>query len=542
MFKANTNHNQNTLFDSTLWMNPRICEKLDKSWAPIFYEQIFCKIDEAPFSVLYGTTGNPNFPVNILLSLEYIKHMRQCNDLELLDSFYFDYLVNYAVGIRTLGDKNLAERTLYYFRERIYNYCLENPLDGDLLFEQFLNLLKNFSENAGVSMDEQRTDTTLFMSNIKKAGRISLAYDVLVKLVKAIPEDRLTSALASVLEPKYKTDTLYRAKAQDSDSRLAILLDTCKEALDILESLPGMLESDEVRIGKRFLREQSTTVDDTGKLKPKKNKEISPSSLQSAYDEDATYRKKANVSQSGYVLEITETCEKDNPFQLLTDYSVESNNTSDVEILKGRIEEIRENTGCTDMYVDGGFHSEAVHQAADSNGIKIHMTNMSGTEPTNKLPMNEFDIDEVTKIINKCPGGYVPTHAGVSSSQTSAHFPHEACSNCEFRERCYSKAQVKDCVVRINLKSIDVSRIRVEMKADIVENTSKRAGIEGSNSALKRKGLDKLAVRGMVKSKIVCGLMVTAQNIKRFVKYIQGGYKQQNANIPPNGIIVPING
>jgi len=75
-------------------MDKRIKEKLERSWAPIFYENVFCKIDENPFAVLYGTIGNPNFPVNILISLEYIKHMKDIHDSELMDEFYFDYLVN----------------------------------------------------------------------------------------------------------------------------------------------------------------------------------------------------------------------------------------------------------------------------------------------------------------------------------------------------------------------------------------------------------------------------------------------------------------
>ena len=177
------------------------------------------------------------YPVNILL---YIKHMKCCSDLELLDDFYFDYLVNYAVGIRTLGELNLAERTLYYFRERVYQYCLENPGQDDLLFSQFIKLLRNFAEKAGISLEEQRTDTTLFMSNIKKAGRISLAYDVLVKAVKAIPKEKRTDSLSLTLEPNFKTDVLYRAKAQEGDSKLTLLLNLCKEALLLLEVQPEM--------------------------------------------------------------------------------------------------------------------------------------------------------------------------------------------------------------------------------------------------------------------------------------------------------------
>jgi hypothetical protein len=540
MFRPNDKYKQQTLSDSTQWMNTKIREKLEKSWAPIFYEHVFCKIDEEPFAVLYSTTGQPNFPVNILLSLEYIKHMKCCSDLELLDDFYFDYLVNYAVGIRTLGEMNLAPRTLYYFRERVYEYCLQNPGNDDLLFGQFNKLLHNFAEKAGISLEEQRTDTTFFMSNIKKAGRMSLAYDVLNKAVKAIPKEKLTDSLAKTLKPDFKTDVLYRSKAQEGDSKLTLLLNLCQEALIILEAEPGRKKSEEIRILKRFLAEQSITETDSGKLIPKPNKEITSGSLQSAYDEDATYRKKGKMSQSGYVLEISETCNKENRFQLITDYTVAPNNTSDVEILENRLKGIRENTGCTDMYVDGGFHSEGIHQTAEENGIEIHLTNMSGTEPKKKIPVTEFDIDETTNVINKCPGGHIPEHAGVSGGQTVAHFPHEACANCELREQCFSKKQVKDCVVRINLKAVNAGREREKIKSSKKENTSKRAGIEGTNSALKRGGLDKLNVRGKAKSTVVCGLKVTVQNIKRFIKYLQGGYKTKHDNQPPNGIPVPI--
>ena len=540
MFRANNKHNQQNFIDSTYWMNSKIRKKLEESWAPIFYKHVFCEIDEEPLAVLYSTTGRPNFPINIILSLEYIKHMKQCNDLELLEDFYFDYLVNYAVGIRTLGEINLAERTLYYFRERVYKYCLENPGSDDILFGQFISLVKVFAGEAGISFEEQRTDTTLFMSNIKKAGRLSLAYDVLVKTVKAIPKDKLTESLSDVLKPDFKTDVLFRSKAEEGDGKLTMVLNLCKEAILILEEQADEAGSEALRIGKRFLDEQSQTEAETGKLAPKPRKEIPSGSLQSAYDEGATFRRKENVAQSGYVLEISETCGKENDFQLITDYAVRANNISDVEILGSRLECIRENTGCTDMYTDGGFHSDDIHKTAEENGIKIHLTAMSGTEPTKKLNANEFDIDENTNEINKCPGGQTPTRIGKSRGQTSAHFTHEACGNCELREKCYSKKQSKDCVVRIPIKTINAARERTRMKEDKKENTSMRAAIEGSNSALKRKGLKKLNVRGQAKSTVVSSLKITAQNIKRFIKYMQGGYKPKKAVAPIYGIAMPI--
>ena len=540
MFRANNSHNQHQMFDSTYWMNPKIRKILGESWAPIFYELVFCNIDERPFAALYyDTTGRPNFPINILLCLEYIKHIRCCNDLELLDAFYFDYLVNYAVGIRTLGEMSLTERTLNNFRERIYQYCLENPGKDDLLFGQFIKLLHVFAEKADILLDKQRTDTTMFQSNIKKAGRISLAYDVLVKAVKAIPEEVRTEALNQTLQAGFKTDVLYRAKAEEGDSKLAMLLNLCQEALQIIDTQSGLLESEERRILARFIDEQAVVDTETEKLIPKPRKEIPSGSLQSAYDEDATYRKKRNVGQSGYTLEISETCSKDNMFQLITDYSVQPNNVSDQEIFLERIPVIKENTGCKEQYVDGGFHSPDVHKTAAENDIEIHLTDMCGTEPSKKISVAEFDIDEETNIIIRCPGGHAPTHASICKSQTVAHFPREACTNCAFRDQCYSKEQAKDCVVRINLKSVAASRERELIKANQRENTSMRAGIEGTNSALKRKGQDKLDVRGIIKCTMVSGLKQTCQNIKRIIKFRQGGYKPKLKNPPFNGIPMP---
>ncbi|WP_235603277.1 transposase [Thermoanaerobacter sp. YS13] len=94
------------------------------------------------FSVLYSDTGRPNFPFNILLSLEYIKHLKNYSDDELIENFNFNYLINYAIGIRTLGGMNLLEKTLYDFKSRIYQYLIKHPEQEDWIFGQFLNLTK----------------------------------------------------------------------------------------------------------------------------------------------------------------------------------------------------------------------------------------------------------------------------------------------------------------------------------------------------------------------------------------------------------------
>jgi hypothetical protein len=528
MFRKNTKHEQQSFFESVNWMGKRAQKKLSESWAPLFYEHVFTQIDEAPFAVLFcEENGAPNAPINTLLSLEIIKHIKDITDQELMDQYNFDYLVNYAIGQRVLGESSIAERTLYYFRERLYAHTMEHPEAEDLLFGQFKHLLKQFVEKTGHIMDAQRIDTTMFMSNIKKSGRISLAYDVLMRSVKKIPAERLTPTLQEVRQPNFKTDLLYRTKSGQSESRLEQLLSLCREMLDLLEALPEDTMEQERRILRRLLDEQTKVTED-GTVTVKAGKEITSGSLQSAFDEDATYRKKNKVSQSGYVLAITETCSEENPMQFITDYAVEANNTADTTILSERMENIA-NTGCNSLCGDGGFASADIKAQANAAGITMHYTELTGREPEKAVTAANFTLNESQDCIELCPGGQQPVRTGNTKHDITAHFEKVRCEACEYRAECPHKAQKKDSVVRLSKKSIETMAERRRMKAERVENTSHRAAIEGTNSALKQMGLRKLRVRGKAKCTIVSGLKVIAQNVKRLIKYLQGGYDRAAA-------------
>ena len=539
MFKENNNHFQNSLFDTTQWMNSSVKKKYESSWAPIFYEHVFKKIDEKPFAVLFSDIGRSNFPINYLLSLEYLKHMLVFNDEELIEGFYFNYLVSSSLGIKVLGEVNLAARTLYYFRERIYSYLAEHPEEEDPLFGQFISLLENFSKEASIKLDLQRTDTTMFKSNIKKAGRLSLAYDVLRLAVNSIPEDKLTDSLKATMEASFKKDLLYLTKSDQTETKLTKVLNLCGEAQDILSKEQGTEGADSLRIISRFLNEQSISDADQEKLIPISKDKITSDSLQSAYDEDATYRTKGSVKQSGYVLELSETCSKENPFQLITDYETAPNNKSDIELLTDRLGNIKENTGCSDMYVDGGFHSNEVSTEAGKNSINIHLTDMSGKKPYKKLPITAFEIDPKEFILIRCPAGHSGYNKSVRDSQSVMHLPLDTCRGCDMFNMCHSKIQKKDCVVRVQVNAIKSAFTRQQIEKEQKENTSMRAAIEGTNSSIKRTGLNHMQVRGLIKVSVAAGLMCMAQNIKRFIRFKQGGYEPRKPRMRRQGIIAP---
>ncbi len=121
----------------------------------------------------------------------------------------------------------------------------------------------------------------------------------------------------------------------------------------------------------------------------------------------------------------------------------------------------------------------------------------------------------------------------------SAHFDLDTCSNCELREVCRIKFQKKSCVVRFEEKTLIADQTRASIKIELQENTSQRAAIEGTNSALKRgHGADNIKVRGLYKSKVIMGLKFTALNFKKFARCITSQVEKIPSH-PDYGIVIP---
>lgn len=522
-------------------MNPNIAKLLENTWAPVFYREVFCKINEELFAPLYcKDNGRPNFPVNILLSLEIIKHLNNYTDKQLLEQFYFNYQVLYALGIHNIGQVYFAERTMYEFRERVFNYLNEHPQEEDVLFQQFETLVKNFIAVLGLNTDELRTDSTLVSSYIKKAGRLSLAYDVLVQAIKALPSELLSDQLKEALDKKFKTALLYHSRNRSLEGRFQKVADLMAEVLKIVENYPHLASSRPIKILQRFLKEQ-TVYDETRKrFIPKESSEISSSSLQSAYDTDAAFREKGGQKHTGYTLTVTETCSSQNEVQLITDFVLEPSNKGDAPILQERMETIKKNTEAKHIYADGGYYSPAVIEKAESLEIQMHYTDMTGRKsPAVKMPLTSFDINEHLEIIS-CPNGKKPLSSKYSpkNKRSISHFSKEDCLNCPLRAECPVKERKKFMVLTMAKRSLmaDIYRQEIKDKTINYQNTSKRAGVEGTNSSLKRsQGMTKLRVRGLIKCAMQCTFKIIGHNFKQLCR----GLKKLSLAPPNKGGVCP---
>jgi hypothetical protein len=221
MFKKNHRHLQIPLTSNVDELPEKLRKRLENSWAGVFYREIYCRIDESAFAVLYADCpSRPNVPVNTLVALEFLKAGHGWTDEELYDHYCYDIQVRYALGYRQLGEGDFELRTLYYFRERLSLYMQKEGLNLlTLAFEKITDeQLKAFS----VKTNQQRMDSVQLASNIREMGRVQLLVEVLQRVERMLHEtDRLRYAEAFAPYLKgHAGHYVYRMKGEEVSPHL----------------------------------------------------------------------------------------------------------------------------------------------------------------------------------------------------------------------------------------------------------------------------------------------------------------------------------
>lgn len=137
---------------------------------------------------------------------------------------------------------------------------------------------------------------------------------------------------------------LYKVKDSETFSRLEKILNLGAELTQLVQENTALRNHLKIQLLERFLSEQAVFNDERKVWLAKEDKAIAASSLQSAYDTEATYRKKAGKDHVGYVVNLAETCAEDNPVQIITHYQLEPNSMSDVEMFQKVLPELQETT------------------------------------------------------------------------------------------------------------------------------------------------------------------------------------------------------
>jgi hypothetical protein len=257
-------------------------QRLEESWAGVFYREFFCRIDEQAFAALYADMpSRPNVPVNVLVGLEALKAGFGWSDQELEDAFIFDVQVRYALGYQQLGEGEFEVRTIYNFRQRVVKHLEET---GENLIE------KAFEQVT----DEQHPDCQQHLRDHPAALAGGRVLQRTQRMLEEADQEHYAEAFAPYLKGK-AGQYAYRVKPGESGAHLERIGQLMYQLVEELADKYGNERS--YRIPQRVFAEHFVLEAESG-LRPKAGQELSASSLQSP-DDDAQMLGRPATAKSG---------------------------------------------------------------------------------------------------------------------------------------------------------------------------------------------------------------------------------------------------
>jgi len=522
MFRINPNDGQMNFMDPYLYYSNTIKDMLHRSWAPYFRQHIFDNIDEERFSVLYSSKASrPNTPVNILVGLLFLKELCGWTDNEMLGGLFFDYRVQYALGITDLKKESVSINTITNFRNRLC--CYEKETGVDLLQQEVEALTKALVQLSQMDTSLARQDSMMVSANCKKMNRLELVYTVNAHMVKQLEKhapECIPPSCGRYLDKDDRNKQLYRVKKEQLEDKLVELLN---ESLDLYSAVPETLQDTEPFANlSRLLEEQ--TVCSEGKRVPREKEDISASSLQNPSEPDATYRKKKNQDHTGYVLDLVEARDMAKEMSIILYHEEQPNTVSDVELGQNALKS--DLCGVEVMANDGGFYAPETLCEAEELQIDMVFSALTGRKAEEGfLGVNEFLLHPETKAVCLCPGLKEPVSAAYDAEkqQYTAKFDKADCLGCSLFSTCPVKEQVKYNALSFteNKRQLDICRSRMGTE-EYRALADFRAGVEGVPSVLRRRyNIDRIPVRGLLRRGAWIHSKIMAFNFQSFFTYLR---------------------
>jgi hypothetical protein len=532
MFRENDQHLQHGLFDTFQQLPEKVRQRLETSWADTFYRETFCRIDESLFAVLYSDEpSRPNTPINILVGAEILKAGFGWSDEELYDEIQFNLQVRHALGLRDIGVVPFEVRTLYNFRHRLSRHMQET---GENLLEQvFVQITDEQLGTLKLKTGHQRMDSVMISSNIRQGTRLQLLIEVVQRVWRVLTEED-QARYASVFE-SYLQGTAgqycYRVKGENVSEHLAA---AGQLMCQLVTELDGHYAEEPVYQMLRRVFDEHFVVEDAEEsdatvVRAKTGDELSANSLQSPDDWEATFRGKAGKGYRGYVSNLTETCDSQNPLQLITYVQVGPNLTDDEQMLVDALPGLKGRTDLDTLWTDGGFTGPAAEVACRKNEVKHVPTSIRGDRVSpKKLGLDAFDWEldeEGNPRTVRCPGGqHVTVRAGFKPERFIADFDATICEQCRWTDQCRAEPRKKHPTraLYITAREAQVARLRQRSLQTRGVGKNWRAAVESTVRSVTHPfggQSGKLPVRGQprVTQVIFCSAFMV--NLRRIWRY-----------------------
>jgi len=525
MFRENKVYRQQSSSSAQRLLPKKLRERLEQSWAQTFYDEVFCRIDEKPFAVLYSSQpSRPNAPINVLVGMEILKAGFGWSDEELYEQVCFNLQVRHALGLDDLSSNVFDIRTLYNFRRRVREYAQETGIN--LLQQAFKQVTDEQLAALAIRTGWQRMDSTQLLSNLAAMSRLELVVSVVQVAYRALDEDRQErwrEPLAPYLAGRPQK-VCYPIRGEEVETHLTKLGQILAALAEELAACAP--ESQAYELVTRVLREQYQ-VGAEGQVSPRPGEEVSAESLQSPHDPEATFRVKGGKTyRGGYVANVSETCDPENPVQLITDVQVAPNQTDDGELLSRALDDQAERgIEVERLTIDGGYTGPVSEEACEKHGVELRPTNMRGGRSAADCMGWEaysWELDEQRQPLRvTCPQGQtVGLEPGKGHGRFIARFDPQVCAACPlFKQGCRVQPRRAGPTFYVTLRSIKAA---LQRQCLCPEDKPIRAAVEATIRSLKHPFPGgKLSVRGLIRATMVICCSALMVNLRRLHAYRQ---------------------
>jgi hypothetical protein len=384
-----------------------------KSWHQQFYGHITSQIDETVFSELYSSdNGRPNAPVRQLLGMMLLKEGHGWSDEQLYEQCRFNLQVMLALGLNQIDDDVPVESTYYEFRRRLSEH--HQQTGQDLIGKCFSQVTAHQLSYHNLSGKQIRMDSKLLQSNIRRSSRLELILKTLQLHIKevAVWDKQLDwSADEEHLLSKIKSQHPSQVTYPLTPEQKQVLLETLGGMIErILKYHPGDGLLEQLWL-EHYKVKQSEDNQDRGQsgppsgASPRNAKEVPSSSIQSPEDPQAAYRSKGQGRDrqqvTGYHTNITETCDPDNAFNLITHVQTAPANVGEQEFFRDAVEQAGQLLGqagqdqkVDHVSTDGAYDShENMDYVAGQESLHWNMQHHKGRQLRYKM-----DIDQLGQL------------------------------------------------------------------------------------------------------------------------------------------------
>jgi hypothetical protein len=510
----------------------------NKHWSGAFREKalpVLLQHEQAFAPLFCEDNGRPNKPAAAMLGVLILMEMFDLTDEEALERFAFDASWQYALNVEP-DAAWLCQKTLHNFRVRLTEAEQRGDFSYSALFD---SIVQTIVKDLKLKVGKQRLDSTHIRSNMAVLSRLGLFVHFITAFVKKLGKQhpRLYAGLPAGILHRYIEREGYFADSPSSQGRRR--LGQCAADLWRLvdrfrghRSVSGMPSYQRLV---RLLDEQCVVEDEPAsdpdgdgpegvpvRAKEPQVEKIPATSLQGS-DEDATYGHKGK----GYQAQVAETCDAENPVQVVTHVAVEGAHASDQHATLPTIEAL-DAKACkpSELQADTNYGSGQNIVDAAEEGVEL-VTPACGPEPQRvegQVHRDDFEFSDDGQRVERCPQGHAPVEQGVCGANGERRYARmdlQHCADCPHMEVCPARWNDREGTLTFiwsPAEGATAARRRAAQTPEFKTRYRRRSGIEATNSEYKRRyGGGRLRVRGDPAVDRTVKFKFMALNIRRWI-------------------------